>query len=156
MSTKKKQSFTVEEIIQFLKDEVNNPTIEGELLRKRLIRELYKQLGDPTEEDFGKEMKPAGIYWRKMPGYTTSIEFVRDKGYIHQYNNGPNDWRINKASETKVRIVEEYNRNDWHAQIQAYNVICTKYVQHPKYKDILVFFYASRDCNRYEYVIVRN
>ena len=150
------KKFTVEEIVDFLRKEEENETIEGQLIKRKLIRELYKQLGDPTEEDFGKEMEPAGTYWRKMPGYTTYIEFVRDKGYIHQYNNSPNDWQINKASETKVNIVERYNRNDWHARIQAFNVICTKYVQHPKYEDILVFFYASRDCNKYKYVIVRN
>lgn len=153
--TANKHTFTVEEIVKFLKNESDNETMEGKLLRTKLIRELYKQLGDPTKEDFGKEMEPAGTYWEKMRGYTTYIEFVRDKDYIKQYNNSPNDWGIKRPSETKVQIVERYNRNNWHAQIQAFNVICTKYVQHPKYKDILVLFYASRDCNKYEYVIVR-
>lgn len=152
----RKTKFTVEELVDILIKEHENETIEGQMLKPKYIRELYKQLGRPTKEDFGKEMEPAGTYWEKVRGYTTYIDFVRDKGYIKQYNNSPNDWHIKKASDAKERIIEKYNRNNWHAQIQAFNVICTKYVQHPKHKDILVFFYASRDCNKYEYVIVRN
>ena len=47
-----KQQLELQTIIQNLKDENNNTTMEGELLKRKLIRELYKQLGTPTEEDF--------------------------------------------------------------------------------------------------------
>ena len=48
----KKKDYTVDEIVQHLKAEKENATIEGDLLKKRFIRELYKKLGDPKEKDF--------------------------------------------------------------------------------------------------------
>ena len=100
-------------------------------------------------------MEPAGTYWEKHAGYTTDIQFVRDKGYIKQHNNAPTEWYIKKASGTKIRIVENYTNNNWHCRVQAFNVICTKYVEHPRYKNVGVKFYSSRDCNKYEYFIIR-
>jgi len=148
----KKAKFTVPEIVEFLRKEEDNETIEGQLLRTKLIRELYKQLGDPTEEDFGAEMEPAGTWWNKHKGYTTDIQ-ICGENYMKNANKASTDWRIKRASGTKIAIVERYTRNGWHCKVDSYNVICTKYVPHPKYKDIFVEFYSSRDCNKYEYVI---
>lgn len=151
----KKKTFTIDEIVKFLMDEHDNETIEGTLIKRKLIRELYKQLGDPAKEDFEKETYPAGTWWGRFPGYTTDIQFIRDAGYIKQYNNAPNDWHIKKASDIKQRIVRNYNDNGWHATIQSHNVLCGKYVKHPRYKHLAVYFYSTRDCNKYEYVIIR-
>lgn len=150
--TQKKTKFTVEEIVKFLRDEEDNETIEGQLLRTKLIRELYKQLGDPSKEDFGKDMEPAGTYWKKRAGYTTDIRICKEY-FMNNINNAPTNWCVKRPSQIKINIVEDYRRNGWHSTVQSYNVICTKYVKHPKYKDIWVMFYSTRDCNNYEYVI---
>ena len=99
-------------------------------------------------------MKPAGTYFEKGRGYTKDIQIIGSEAHIKAYNTSPNMWHIKKASGTKMGIVENYNRNNWTSQVQAYNVICTKYVKHPHYKNLAVFFYSSRDVNRYEYVII--
>lgn len=150
MANKKK--FTVDEITDFLKKEHENETIEGQLLRKKLIRELYKQLGEPKQEDFPDEYKIAGWGWRKISGYTNDID-VYTARHMEIENGAPTRWHINRASYTKIQIVEEYTRAGWSCDVQAYNVMCNKYVKHPKYKNIWVRFYSSRDCNKYEYVI---
>ena len=69
------QQLEVQAIIQHLKDEEQNATMEGELLKKKMIRQLYKLVGEPTEEDFPEEFKVAGRYWKKHAGYTTWIRF---------------------------------------------------------------------------------
>lgn len=150
-----KQTYTVDEIVKILKDEAKNETIEGRLLKPKLIRELYKQLGTPTEKDFPDECRVAGRYWKKVNGYTLDIGTF-SKEFMNASNNIGTDWRIQRASGTKMRIVEDYTRAGWHCQVQAYNVLCSKYVQHPKHKDIWVYFYSSRDCNRYEYIIEKD
>ena len=147
-----KNKFTVPEIVEFLRKEAKNETIEGKLLRTKLIRELYKQLGDPKEEDFPDEYKTAGWGWKKIPGYTNDIG-VYTARHMEIENGAPTRWRINRASYTKIQIVEEYTRAGWSCDVQAYNVMCNKYVKHPKYKNVWVRFYSSRDCNKYEYVI---
>ena len=53
----------------------------------------------------------------------------------------------------KMEIVEDYTRAGWHCRVQAYNVMCNKFVKHPKIDNLWVGFYSSRDCNKYEYVI---
>lgn len=150
----KKNKFTVDEIVKFLKDEDKNQTIEGELLQKKLIRELYKQLGRPTEEDFKDVYEIAGRCWKKFSGYTTYTN-IRTENNMLIDNAAPTTWRIERPSLTKIQIVEEYTRAGWHCEVQSYNVLCGKYVKHPKYKNIWVYFYSSRDCNKYEYVIER-
>lgn len=152
--TRNKEQFTIEKIVKFLKDEDKNQTIEGELLRKRLIKELYKQLGRPTEEDFKDVYEIAGRCWEKFSGYTTYIN-IRTENNMLIDNAAPTTWRIERPSPTKIQIVEEYTRAGWHCEVQSYNVLCGKYVKHPKYKNIWVYFYSSRDCNKYEYVIER-
>ena len=150
-----KKKFTVKEIIEFLRKEEENHTIEGELLQKKLIRELYKQLGDPKKEDFPEEFEIAKVCgWSKFPGYTTWIN-IRTARMMEIDNNAPTTWRITYCSPTKRDIAEEYTRAGWHCEVQSYNVLCGKYVKHPKYKNLWVYFYSSRDCSRYEYVIER-
>lgn len=142
----------IQTIIEHLKKERENETIEGNLLKTKMIRELYKELGDPKEEDFPNEYKVAGYCWRKHAGYTRWLEFKTEKEM--EWANAENtDWQIVRPSTKKVRIVEEYVRAGWHCRVQAYNVICTRYVKHPKYENLWVEFYSSRDCNKYEYVI---
>ena len=148
------KKFTVPEIVEFLKEEDKNETIEGQLLRKKLIRELYKQLGEPKEKDFKDVYEIAGRCWKKFPGYTTWIN-IRTERMMEIDNNAPTTWRITYCSPTKREITEEYTRAGWHCEVQSYNVLCGKYVKHPKYKNIWVYFYSSRDCNKYEYVIER-
>lgn len=146
------QKLEMQAIVENLKNESNNTTIEGELLKKRLIRQLYKLLGEPKEEDFPNEFKIAGGYWKKHAGYTTYIEMWTEIQMLCM-NAGPAVWRINRPSKTKMEIVEDYERAGWNCDVQAYNVICTKYVKHPRYDNIWVKFYSSRDCNKYAYVI---
>lgn len=139
-------------MIQTLKDLRFENSIEKELLQKKLIRQLYKELGDPKEEDFEDEFEAAGGYWKKQAGYTTWISTLyRDT--MELYNNEPTKWNIERPSVTKINIVERYRNRGWRCRVEAYNVICEKYVKHPKYEGIWVYFYSSRDCNKYEYVI---
>lgn len=152
MAKVNKTKFTIDEIVNYLKNEHENQTIEGQLLRKKLIRELYKQLGDPKEEDFPDEYKTAGWGWKKISGYTNDIN-VYTARYMETENGAPTRWGIKHASHAKIKIVEEYTRAGWNCYVQAYNVMCDKYVKHPKYENIWVRFYSSRDCNKYEYVI---
>ena len=149
---KVKNEFTLEEIIDYLKKEEDNNTIEGEMLKPKLVKKLYYILGNPKEEDFKDIYDTAGRCWEKIPGYTKRL-CVLYKNYMENENHEPTNWRINRASGTKMRIVEEYVRAGWHCEVQSYNVICRKYVQHPKYENIWVMFYSSRDCNKYEYII---
>lgn len=142
----------IQAIIESLKKENENETIEGELLKRKLIRQLYKELGKPEEEDFPDEYKIAGRCWKKHKGYTTYIE-IKTEGEMYYKNNEVTNWHIERPSETKKRIVDDYICAGWHCEVQAYNVLCTKYVKHPKYENIWVEFYSSRDCNKYSYVI---
>lgn len=148
----KKTKFTVEEIVEFLRNEAQNETIEGELLRTKLIRELYKQLGDPQEEDFGREMEPAGTYWGKFAGYTTNIE-IMTASHMNACNRERTNWQITYPSVTKKEIVRRYEDKGWHCSVGPYIVSCTKFVKHPKYKNLWVLFRSTRDNNKYEYII---
>lgn len=129
-------------------------TIEGRLLQRKLMRELYKSLGTPTKEDFPSEFNHS-CYWDKSRGYTTRVPRFTESEMRHA-NNEETDWHIKRASATKHRIVEDYTRDGWHATVYAMNVICTKYVKHPRYKNLWVLFYRSRDCSNFEYVIEEN
>lgn len=152
MPNKNKPTFTVDEIVTFLKNEAENETIEGQLIRRKLIRELYKQLGSPTEEDFGKEMEPAGTYWEKFAGYTTNIE-VMSETKMKEHNNEPTYWQISYPSATKKAIVRRYKEKGWHCNVGPYVVSCYKFVKHPKYENLWVMFRSTRDNNKYEYII---
>lgn len=142
----------IQALIENIKNENGNETIEGELLKKKMIRQLYKLVGEPKEEDFPGEFKTAGRCWKKREGYTTMIGIRTERG-MKNYNSWDTEWNIERPSRTKVEIVEEYVRAGWHCRVQAYNVMCSKYVKHPRYDNLWVDFYSSRDCNKYEYVI---
>lgn len=139
-------------VIKTLKDLRFNDKIEGELLEKKLIRQLYKMVGEPKEEDFPEEFKVAGRYWKKREGYTTGISILMEDTMLYE-NAKPTNWQIERPSRTKMEIVEEYTRAGWHCSVQAYNVMCSKYVKHPRYDNLWVEFYSSRDCNKYALVI---
>lgn len=148
----KKTKMETQEIINFLRKEANNETIEGQLLQRQLIRALYKQVEAPGEKNFPDECELAGDYWNKQRGYTTYIE-MQTKRFMELDNNTSTRWCIKRPSIIKVEIVEDYTRAGWSCVVQAHNVICTKYVKHPKYDGLWVKFYSSRDCNKYELVI---
>lgn len=142
----------IQALIENIKNENENETIEGELLKKKMIRQLYKLVGEPKEEDFPEEFKVAGRYWKKYEGYTTWMEFKTERG-MEWANNENTDWYVKRPSQTKMRIVEEYVRAGWHCRVQSFNVLCNKYVKHPRYDNLWVEFYSSRDCNKYQLVI---
>lgn len=142
----------IQALIKSLKELRFDTTIEKELLQKKLTRQLYSLVGEPKEEDFPDEYKIAGRCWKKRTGYTTWIG-VMSKDAMRRENNEPTDWHIERASGTKMRIVDEYTRAGWHCRVQAYNVMCHKYVKHPHIENLWVCFYSSRDCNKYEYVL---
>ena len=144
------KTIELQAIVEHLKNERENETMEGELLKQKMIRELYKQLGEPKQEDFPDEFRVAGTYWNKRKGYTKGIDFLKERTML-DWNRAPVDYCINKPSERKKAIIEEYA--GWNITVQAFNVLCNKYVKHPKYENIWVCFYSSRDCNKYEYVI---
>ena len=155
MANKKKTKLTIEEIVKFVKDEAKNETIEGQLIKKQLARELYKQLGVPKEEDFRDIYAIAGWGWKTIRGYTNEIETETEQ-WMKDQNRAFTRWCVERPSRTKCEIVDEYTRAGWSCVVQAYNVMCEKYVPHPKYKDVWVRFYSSRDCNKYEYIIERD
>ena len=142
----------VQTIVEQLKKENENATIEGELLKKKMIRQLYKLVGEPKQEDFPEEFKIAGGYWKKHSGYTGGISMIKENTMLIE-NAQPTDWRIERPSRRKIEIVEEYTRAGWWCRVGAYNVVCMKYVKHPRYDNLWVEFYSSRDCNKYELVI---
>ena len=146
-----KHTYTINELRDILIEQSTNNTMEGQLLRPKYIRMLYKQLGDPQKEDFPSEFKHAWRY-TKMPRYTLGIAIMSPEN-MTAANKAPTQWRIQRASMTKVNIVEDYTRDGWSCEVQAYNVLCEKYVKHPKYEGIWVRFYNSRDCARYEYIL---
>lgn len=146
-----KTKYTVDELADKLTGKANSGNMEAELLKTYYIRELYKQLGDPQKEDFPSEFKHA-YRFVKMAGYTKDIG-IMTKSAMEAQNNAPTQWCIKHASMTKMQIVEEYARDGWSCQVQSYNVLCDKYVEHPKHKKIWVRFYCSRDCAKYEYIL---
>lgn len=147
------QQLEVQAIIQYLKDEEQNTTMEGELLKKKMIRQLYKLVGEPTKEDFPEEFETAQCCgWRKHDGYTTWISIKTENAMLID-NAEPTDWQVKNPSEKKEHIVERYTRAGWWCRVQAYYVMCNRYVKHPRYDNLWVEFYSSRDCNKYELVI---
>ena len=126
--------------------------MERELLTRKMMRQLYKELGDPNPADYeGVGNHLYGV--RKVSGYTKMpIVITRDK---LKYINCDVDYHIKKPSETKQRIVEEYTRDGWSCVVEAYNVSCDIYVPHKDYDNLYIRFISTRDCSKYEYVLVR-
>ena len=148
---KNKSKFTIEEIIEFLRKENENRTIEGNLLRTKMIRELYKQLGDLQEKDFKEEFRH-GSWWGKFQGYTKDIKIMTE-GKMLASNKEDTRWCITYPSRIKKEIEKDYREDGWHCTVQSYNVICRKYVKHPRYKNLWVYFYSTKDCCKFEYII---
>ena len=126
--------------------------MERELLIRKMLKQLYKELGDPNPEDYeGVGNHLYGVC--KVSGYTKfPIVMTKDK---LRYINGGVDYRINKPSETKQRIVEEYTKDGWSCLVQAYNVSCYIYVPHKDYDNLCIKFIRTRDYSKYEYVLIR-
>ena len=117
-----------------------------------MLRQLYKELGHPNPADYegvGNHLYKVC----KVSGYTKMpIVITRDK---LRYRNGGVDYHIKKPSETKQRIVEEYTKDGWSCDVQAYNVSCDKCIKHKDYDNLWIHFISTRDCSKYEYVLIR-
>lgn len=148
----KQKKLELQTVIQSLKNEQNNNTIEGKLLKRRLTKSLYTLAGEPEECDFPEEYNIAGYGWKKHAGYTSDIDIMTEYE-MESDNRMVTDWHIVHPSHIKRQIVERYKEAGWSCTVYAMNVICTKYVKHPKIDNLWVEFYSSRDCNRYRYVI---
>lgn len=128
--------------------------MERELLTRKMMRQLYKELGDPNPADYkgvGEFLYSVG----KMSGYTKWV-VTHTKSDLERLKwGGRVELRIKRPSETKMAIVERYTRAGWNCDVQAYNVSCEKYVPHKDYDNIWIRFISTRDCSKYEYVLVR-
>ena len=142
---------SVTDTIEAIKDVLTQDTLETRLLKPRLIRQLYKQLGEPTQDDFPGAYKHASSF-KRVDGYTTHI-CVYHPTQMDAYNREPVDYRIKYTSEKKRCIINDYYRDGWHVRVLAFNVLCTRFIQHPRYSHIWVMFYVSRDCAQYKYVL---
>lgn len=127
--------------------------LEKEILIPKLMRALYKELGEPNIEDYPRISKHISSA-RKMEGWTKYPAIVSEN-HMDLHNSAPVDWHIERASSTKMQIVERYLSDNWNICVYAYNVCCSKYEKHKDYKNIAIRFYVSRDCSKYEYVIVK-
>ena len=136
---------------QIIIEKLRDNSIETELLKSRYLRELYKILGDPSEKDF-PEVYKYRRYWEKERGWTKYI-YRETKNYMTTMNAQGITWNVQRPSQTKINIAEDYAKNNWNVSVGAYNVQCVKYIKHPKYDNLWVRFYVSRDCNKYEYVL---
>ena len=130
--------------------------MERELLTRKMMRQLYKELGDPNPADYegvGKYLYRVS----KVSGYTKwPIIKTKDQlDYYEKIEKGTVTYHINRPSETKMRIVDNYTRDGWSCDVQAYNVACDKYVPHKDYDNIWIRFISTRDCSKYEYVLVK-
>lgn len=161
MENKLEKQIAIDKIVEQLVEIENSKEtkIEYEIAKPKLIRELYKVVGEPTQELFPEEFNVAGGCWKKHSGYTTFINIFEGdkllkKDFIRK-NNDNVEYRIKRPSQRKLDIAKDYMKNSWSVEYQAFNVICTKIVQHPLYKDILVNFYSSRDCNKYSLIVFK-
>lgn len=128
--------------------------MEKELLTKKMMRQLYKELGDPNPADY----KGVGEFLYsvdKMRGYTVWVETQTKSELKRLERGGDVRFRIKRPSETKMNIVERYTKAGWNCDVQAYNVSCDKYMPHKDYDNIWVRFISTRDCSKYEYVLVK-
>ena len=143
----------VQTLVEKLRGEDGVTTLETKLLQPKLIRELYKVLGEPSKEDFPEEYETARCCgWDKEKGYTTYIG-IYPAETLDMQNHRSTTYLINKPSATKEAIIERYENAGWVCEVQSHNVICTRYVKHPRYENIWVRFYSSRDCCKYQYYI---
>lgn len=128
--------------------------MERELLTKKMMRQLYKELGDPDPTDY--EGVGEFLYRvNKMSGYTKWVT-IHTKEFLEIKRPGKFvEYRIKRPSETKMAIVDRYIKAGWNCDVQAYNVSCDKYVPHKDYDNLWIRFISTRDCSKYEYVLVK-
>ena len=82
--------------------------MERELLTGKMLRQLYKELGDPNPADYegvGKYLHSVS----KVSGYT-KFPIIKTEDQL-KYINGDIVYHINRPSETKRGIVENYLRD---------------------------------------------
>ena len=150
MSNKIEIETLVKKIISVQEDKEH--LMERELLTSRLMRQLYKELGDPDVQDYPTVRKHISCAsrasgWTKYPIIKTTLDMRLENGCIRNH--------LNKMSPTKERIVDEYTDDNWSATVYAYNVICSTFVKHKDYDNVWIMFTSSRDCSKYEYVLVK-
>lgn len=150
MSNKIEIETLVKNIVKVQDDKEHE--MERELLTRKMMRQLYKELGDPNPADYegvGKYLYSVS----KVSGYTKyPIVISEDET---RWINGDVTYHISRPSETKQRIVENYRSDGWSCDVQAYNVSCVKYMKHKDYDNIWIRFISTRDCSKYEYVLVK-
>lgn len=150
MSNKIEIETLVRNIVKVQNDKEHE--MERELLTRKMLRQLYKELGDPNPEDYegvGKYLYSVS----KVSGYT-KFPIIKTEDQL-EYINGDIEYHISRPSETKRQIVENYLRDGWSCSVLAYNVLCDKYMKHKDYDNIWIRFISTRDCSKYEYVLVR-
>lgn len=141
----------VKQIIALQEDE--DKIMERELLTRKMMRQLYKELGNAKCADYPTVYNHIG-YANKVSGYTT-YPLIKTEDELKYINNRQTDWHIKSCSDTKERIVESYTNDNWHCTVYAMNVCCDTYVKHKDYDNIYIRFISTRDCAKYEYVLVK-
>ena len=132
--------------------ENSDKIMEKELATPKLMRQLYKALGEPNIADY-PDIYNHIRYAKRVSGYT-KYPSIHTKTYMN-LENGCVRNRLKTMSAVKERIVDSYTSDDWSATVYAFNVICSKYVPHKDYPDtIWIEFTSTRDCSRYEYILV--
>lgn len=152
MSNKIEIETLVKNIVKVQDDKEHE--MERELLTRKMMRQLYKELGDPNPADY----KGVGEFLYsvdKMSGYTKWVVMCTETELERLKWGGQTYLRIKRPSETKMAIVERYTRAGWNCDVQAFNVSCDKYVKHKDYDNIWIRFLSTRDCSKYEYILVR-
>lgn len=152
MNDKKNNKIEIETLVKTIIDLQTDKDMimERELATPKLMRQLYKALGEPNIADYPDIYNH--IRWaKKEQGYTKS-PLIYGK-YILKNLNGNIDNNLKKMSPTKERIVDSYSRDGWNCTVYAFNVICSKYVQHKDYDNVGIRFVSTRDTARYEYVL---
>lgn len=150
MSNKIEIETLVRNIVKVQEDKEH--IMERELLTRKMLRQLYKELGDPNPADYegvGKYLYSVS----KVSGYT-KFPIIKTEDQL-EYINGDVEYRISRPSETKQRIIENYLGDGWSCSVQAYNILCDKYMKHKDYDNIWIRFISTRDCSKYEYVLVK-
>ena len=140
----------VQKIIDVQEDKEH--LMERELLTSKMMRQLYKELGEPNIKDYPDIYNHISCAnrvsgWTKYPTILTKSYMNMENGCI--YN------KLKKMSAIKEGIVDSYNRDGWSATVMAFNVMCEKYVPHKDYDNVWIRFTSSRDTSKYEYVLVK-
>lgn len=139
---------TINELIDTLAQQ--DTSIETQLLAPKLIKQLYKQKGDPTPEEF-PTLHNMGTYFKHVEGYTKYMPVITTQTLKQE----PVDYHIKRPSETKQRIIDRYFDDGWNIRVLAYNVMCDKYIQSTVDPRLAVHIIHTRDCSKYEYAIIK-